>query len=201
MRATMNDDRLARWAPWLAMSAAFVLRATTLARKSLWLDELVTLQIADRGVWDIIALRWDPHPPLYYLFMHYWLRLGQSEVLLRLPSAVFGALSVGLLYAFVRQWGSRWTALAAAVLLAIAPMHVWYSQEARMYAMVCLWGMASALAFSRAMRSGNGLTWGAWIVVTALGLYTHYSMLLVVLAEAILWAPLTRSSQSRRSWC
>lgn len=71
-----------------------------------------------------------------------------------------------------------------------------------MYALVCLCGTASALAFSRAMRTGSLLTWAAWIIVTTLGLYTHYSMLLVVLAEVILWAPLARGGlvRRRRSW-
>jgi uncharacterized membrane protein len=196
----MKDDRLARLAPWLIVLAAAMLRVVTLSRKSLWLDELVTLQIAGRSPWEILALRSDPHPPLYYLMMHYWLRLGQSELLLRLPSALFGVISVWLMIAFVRQWeGRRQSALVAALLLAVAPMHVWYAQDARMYALVCMWGLASALTYSWALRTGRLLAWGAWIIVTIAGLYTHYSMLLVVLAEMIAWRPLARLDQVRRA--
>ena len=196
----VRDRRLVRAAPWLLLAAAFVLRLVTLARKSLWIDEMATLQIASGNPWDIIAnLIRDPHPPLYYLLMHYWIRLGQSELVLRLPSALGGALSVLLLYALMRRWGQRWAALTAALLLAIAPMHVWYSQDARMYALVCLWGLASALALTWAIRTNSVLAWGAWVLATMAGLYTHYSMLLVVLAEVVAWAQLQRTGYARRA--
>ena len=194
----VSDRRLKRAALWLLLAVAFVLRLVTLPRKSLWLDELVTLQIASRSAWDIITLRGgDPHPPLYYLLMHYWVRLGQTELILRLPSALSGVLSVLLLYVLMRRWGQRWAALTAALLLAIAPMHVWYSQEARMYALVCLWGLASVLAFTWAIRTDSLMAWCAWILVTAAGLYTHYSMLLVLLAEVATWIALRRTGRVR----
>lgn len=170
-----------------------LLRVLLLARKSLWLDEVVTLQVARMDIQDIIArsaTQWEPHPPFYYLLMHYWIRLGESEFILRLPSAILGIIAIPILYRLLRQWGETWGAMASAWLLAIAPLHIWYSQEARMYALVCTLGLASALCYSSGIRSGKPLDWGLWVILTALGLYTDYSMLLVLAAQAALGAPL-----------
>ena len=51
----VSDRRLKRAALWLLLAVAFVLRLVTLPRKSLWLDEMATLQIASGNPWDIIA--------------------------------------------------------------------------------------------------------------------------------------------------
>jgi uncharacterized membrane protein len=195
----MNKERIATWLPLLAVVVALALRLIALDRKSLWLDEVTTLHIAGTSVDDIIMARWDPHPPLYYLLMHYWIGLGQSEFILRLPSAPAGAAAIPLLYWLAREWGGRWSATASAWLLAIAPLHIWYSQEARMYALVCTLGLASALSYTLAVRRGSLLAWGAWIVVTVAGLYTDYTMLLIVGAQVVLFGPLWRVSGSRRA--
>ncbi len=181
------------------------LRVLTLARKSLWLDEVVTLQVAAMDVKEIVircATQWEPHPPLYYLLMHYWIRLGRGEFVLRLPSAVMGIIAVLITYGLVRQWGKRWSALCSAWLLAIAPLHIWYSQEARMYALVCTLGLASTLFYSLGIRLGNPLYWGAWLMTSLLGLYTDYSMLLVLIVQIAFLGPLWKicECQKAQAW-
>ena len=113
------------------------LRLSALGQESLWLDEYYTLRAAARPtvreVLDQLA-QTDPHPPLYFLFMHGWLKLaGTSAVALRLPSALAGAAGVVAIYilALALLAGRRRLALLAAFLLAISPFHFWYSQEAR----------------------------------------------------------------------
>lgn len=195
----MNKARVATWLPVLAVGAGLALRLVALGRKSLWLDEAVTLRVAAGRVSDILSVRWELHLPLYYLVMHYWIGLGLSEFVLRLPSALIGAAAVPLLYRLVWEWGGGWSATAAAWLLATAPLHVWYSQEARMYAPVCTLGLASALFYVVAVRRQSPLAWGAWGLATVAGLYTHYAMWLVVLAQVILWGPLWQASHARRA--
>lgn len=177
----------------LAFVVGWALRMLTLARKSLWLDEVVTLQVATMNVKDIItrsATQWEPHPPFYYLLMHDWVQLGSSEFILRFPSAILGILAVPMVYGLFRQWSGRWSAMASAWLLAIAPLHIWYSQEARMYALVCTLGLASLLSYSLGIRLGNTPYWVAWLITTVLGLYTDYSMLLLLVVQFALFGPL-----------
>jgi len=192
----MKDKSLAMWGLFmLVISVGLVLRIATLDRKSLWLDEVVTLQIAEMNVKDIImrnAIQWEPHPPLYYVLMHYWVRLGYGEAVLRLPSAIAGAIAIPMLYQLVYEWGGRWNALASAWLLAIAPLHIWYSQEARMYALVCTLGLLSTTFYSMGIRRGKPHYWMAWIIGTLLGLYTDYSMMLILIIQIALLGPLWR---------
>ena len=194
----MNRARVATWLLVLAVVVALTLRLVALGRKSLWLDEAVTLRIAAGDVSDIVSARGDPHPPLYYLLMHYWTGLGQSEFVARLPSALAGAAAIPLLYWLVREWKSQWSAIASAWFLAVAPLHVWYSQEARMYALVCTLGLASTLAYAVAVRRGSLLAWVVWSLVTVTGLYTQYSMLLIVFAQVALFGLLRRRSSARQ---
>ncbi len=189
----------ARWLPVLAVGVAMALRLIALGRKSMWLDEVVTLRIAESAVRDIISAGRDPHPPLYYILMHYWTALGRSELVARLPSALAGAAAIPLLYRLVGAWVDRWSATASAWLLAIAPLHIWYSQETRMYAPVCTLGLASALSYTLVIRRGGLAAVIAWIVATVTGLYTHYSMLVLVFVQIILFAPLWQASGSGRA--
>ena len=194
----MNRRRIALWLPLIATIFALFVRLLMLGRKSLWFDETETLRIAATSVEDIVSGRWDQHPPIYHLLMRCWIRLGRSEFVLRLPSALAGVAAIPLLDRLARQWGGRWVAMASAWLLAIAPLHVWYSQEARMYALVCTLGLASTLFYAVAIRRDSPLAWAAWVVATVAGLYTQYSMLLIVFAQMVLFGPLWHASGSRR---
>lgn len=193
-----RQARLWALALGLAMLAALAVRLTALGRKSLWLDEAASLMRASQPVAAIFGSTGDPHPPLYYALLHFWLLLGRSEFVLRLPSALAGALAVPLFYILVRQWSSKTTALIAAWLLALAPMHLWYSQEVRMYALLCTLGLASALCYTLALRHDRPLAWLGWLVATVLGLYVHYGMLGLVWLQLVLFVPLWR--RESRSW-
>ena len=79
----------------------------------------------------------------------------------------------------------RRTAVVAALLLAIAPLHVWYSREGRMYSLVALCSIVASWLFVRALRSGGWGAWAGYAVVSAVGLFTHYLYGAVVLAQAV----------------
>lgn len=152
-----------------------VLRLAFLDHKGLWLDEAVTLSKAMAHPSTIVIAHDEAHPPLYYLFMHFWVMLGQSEVILRLPSVIFGTLALPFLYGLSREWIGKEGALLATALLAVSPLHIWYSQEARMYSLVPLLALVAAFCTTQAIR-GQGL--GYWIgaILAALAaIYTDYS--------------------------
>lgn len=124
---------------WLLLPvlAALALRLYRLDTQSLWYDEAVTADLAQRTAADLI--HWtagDIQPPLYYLIMAGWAWLaGLSEWSLRAPSAWFGVLAAPLLAAVTIQLtGRRAAGLLAAWLAALHPLLVYYGQEARMRA-------------------------------------------------------------------
>jgi len=170
--------RLLSWErPGLAvlLFTGLVLRLAFLDHKSLWLDEAVTLSKALAPLSVIIPAHDEAHPPLYYLFMHFWVRLGQSEALLRLPSVIFGTLALPFLYGLSREWIGRGGALLATALLALAPLHIWYSQEARMYSLVPLLALIVAFNAVRALRGQGRGYWVAAVLAALAAIYTDYS--------------------------
>src|SRR3954454_22059426 len=119
-------------------------------------DEAATVYIAARPVPDMLAyLRGAPfeHPPLYYLIAHAWLALGRAEIVLRALSALLGALAVPLLGLLGAALFNRRVGLVAAALLAIAPAHVFYSRDARMYPLLTLLLLIAAYALVRAIQA------------------------------------------------
>jgi 4-amino-4-deoxy-L-arabinose transferase-like glycosyltransferase len=167
----------------LILLLAGALRFWGIGAESLWLDEATSLVVADNPPATIVALTAeDIHPPLYYLLLHLWLIFGRSEAALRSLSAVVGVLSVAALYGMGRELLGERPAALGALLLASAPLHIWYSQEARMYALVTLWAVLASWLMVRALRKG-GWWWAGYVLCTAAGMYTHYYMGFVALAQ------------------
>ncbi|MCZ7568504.1 MAG: glycosyltransferase family 39 protein [Ardenticatenaceae bacterium] len=181
---------------------AAALRLWGLGRESIWLDEATSLFLARMDLPALVA--WtahDIHPPLYYILLHFWLVFGTSEAALRALSAVAGVLAVPLTWILgERLWGRR-EGLIAALLVAVAPLHIWYSQETRMYALVALLGLAASFCFWRAIVAGGGPLWLlGYGVSLAVGLYTHYYSLFVLGGHGafVLWLLITRPDRRNR---
>lgn len=160
------------------------LRFAGIGSESLWLDEATSLILAQNPPAQIVALTAeDIHPPLYYLLLRAWLVFGTGEAAMRSLSAVIGVLTVLALYALGRELSGRLTGLLAALLLAVSPLHVFYSQETRMYALVTLWAVLSSWLMVRALRGGRWPAWAGYAGAVTLGMYTHYYMGFIVLAQ------------------
>ena len=126
------------------------------------------------------------HPPFYYLSLWAWTQAaGQGEFALRFWSVLPGVLSVPLIYLWLRRLSSRGVGLFAAFLLAVSPFHVYYSQDARMYALVGALTLSSLICFERILKDGRQTWWIGWGLITLVGLATHYFMGLVNAAETV----------------
>ena len=100
-----------------------------------------------------IIARGDGHPPLYFWFMHGWLKLGSSEFWMRFPSTIFFTMTVPVVYVMGRTISTPRAGVYAAFLFATAPFLIHYAQEARSYAMLAFFGsvalMSTALILAR----------------------------------------------------
>lgn len=193
----------------LILLLAAGLRFHRIDAQSLWYDEGNSARIAERSIQLILeGAAGDIHPPLYYLVLSLWRGVfGASETALRGLSAVAGIGLVGLAWWLGRRLFGIRAGLAAAALLAVSPFAVYYSQEARMYALLAVWAaLASAWIVSLALPgpstpstgSGTGSGQVRWpgaalyALATAAGLYTHYAYPFVMIAQAfalaIAWA-------------
>ena len=111
---------------------------------------------------------------LYYLGEKVWCTVfGCSEVALRFPSAVFGTLTVWAIFLLARQIFSQSAALWSALLLAINPFAIYYSQEARPYALFLLAAVFSLCFLYEYLRSpGRGAAWG-YVISASVALWVH----------------------------
>jgi len=169
---------------------ALILRLINL-NQSLWLDEAVQAVTAQKSFGFIFQeLSGDFHPPLYHFLMHFWVRaFGSSEVVLRMPSVLFGVGTIYLVWKIGRLSNLRRLSYLGALFLATAPFHIYYSQEARMYSLATFLTAGSVYFFLRILednrrwlkdRAGIG-----YFIFTLLALYTDYYVFLVLLAQNI----------------
>lgn len=159
--------------------AGVLLRLVFLGADSFWLDEAYSVSnVLPHRVAEIWHTSVDPnHPSLYFVILRLALRLGGiSETIARLPSAAASLGSLALVYVLARRLGMSTRAGAAAVvLMAFAPVDVWYAQEARMYAMVTTAALAFAVALTidswlGALLAGAALTVGLYVDFTTIAL-------------------------------
>ncbi|KXK11102.1 MAG: Oligosaccharyl transferase STT3 subunit [Microgenomates bacterium OLB23] len=155
----------------LILALALLLRLVSLTQ-SFWLDEAAQAVLSRTNVFHVNYAA-DFQPPLYYVFSHVWMQLGNLisigslEWFLRLPSVFFGLITIYLTFLLGKKMFSLHVGLFAAFLLAIAPFHIYYSHEFRMYSLLTL----------LCLLCWNALYDKRWILLSlfvALSTYTHY---------------------------
>lgn len=160
--------------------------------QSLWLDEAINVVAASKLSLTEFLISYpigDFHPPGYWLVIWLWGRLFDfSEFVIRLPSVIFGVATVYLVFRLGKKLFNQRVGLWAALLMAVAPLHVYYSQEARMYALAAL---AATLSWYLLVRlSGSWQTKIAYLVSLMLVWYSDYLAYLIIPAQIIylVWA-------------
>jgi mannosyltransferase len=183
-----------RWVLVLTVVAG-VLRAFTLGSNSLWVDEYATLKIVSLPLPDILRAAAEVNfcPPLYFWAVHGVVSaIGVSEASLRLVSLLAGTLTIPIVWLLTRELtGSRSASVLAAALLALNPLHIWYSQEARAYAFLVCLGAGALLFLLLAIRRNTLVHWVGFIACMAGVLVTH-TIGPVFLAVAWSWVFLAR---------
>jgi len=167
------------WLPLLLTLLALAVRLHNLTYHSLWFDEAMSVHWARSTVpriWQVsMNLVEDRLPPLYYLALHYWrLLVGDGEFAVRLPSALLGAALIPVVYRLTLDLFGQRVAVLAGTVAALNPFLVWYSQEARMYALAALLGTLGTWFFWQAVVGRERRWyWPAYGLCALAGLYTH----------------------------
>ena len=179
-----------------AMLLATVLMVPRLGEPSLWLDEAISVSVARLNWPQLWRGIYEDHlnMSLYYVVLHLWSSLGQSEFMVRSLSAMFALATLPVTYACgARLFGPRVGGLAVLV-LAVNPFYLAYAQEARSYSLVLLCGTVSSYVFIRALERPGRTRWGWYILSSVLAVYAHFFAVLVVIAHAASLTCLRRSA-------
>ena len=205
VRAALRARSRAFWIVAGLTVLAAALRFATLGMQAYHHDEIVTASRVLRDgfghAMEAVGFS-ESAPPLYYVLAWLWTQLtGTGEVGLRSLSALAGVATVPVAYLLGAELRGRWAGIVAAALVAVNPMLLWYSQEARSYALLALLTAIAALYFVRALnRPGDvpqveypygPLSRGTsrrrdltlWGVFSALALATHYFAIFPIALE------------------
>ena len=177
----------------LLLLFAFALRVVALDRLGLAYDEAASALMARATPQAIISFHWNAafeHPPLWVLLLHAWSQgAGQSEFALRLLPAIAGTLTVVMLWRLALTiWPTEQRlAMLSALMTALAPVLVYYSQEARMYTLVVFLMLVSTYLILRVrLQPAWRLVFAFWLVSwLMLGLH-YYAALALAIQAAVL---------------
>jgi 4-amino-4-deoxy-L-arabinose transferase-like glycosyltransferase len=167
---------------------AAVIRFWRIGHQGFWFDEGNTVLLVHfpPGAMLRQLARTESTPPLYYCVAWVWSGVfGHTEVPLRSLSALFGVATVPVAYAAGAKLISRRAGMTAAALTAFNPLLIWYSQEARAYAMLVFLSGLSVLAIAYVRQQPTPRRLAAWAAVSVLALVTHYYAVLLILPQAL----------------
>ncbi|MGN6257952.1 MAG: glycosyltransferase family 39 protein [Solirubrobacterales bacterium] len=189
---TSTEARLRGYALPLALAGviagAAALRFASLGIQSYHHDEVITAMRVIPGSFAHMLHEVrvsESNPPLYYALAWGWAKLfGRGEFELRSLSALFGVAVVPVAYLIGRELASRRAGLILAVIVAVNPMLIWYSQEARSYALLVFFCALSFYFFLRALDAVRGRDLALWALSSSLALCSHYFAIFPVAIEA-----------------
>ncbi len=165
---------------------AFLLRLINL-NQSFWLDEATSGLVVRNLSYSEIIAKFSPndfHPPLYYLILKFWSGIfGSSEIALRSFSLILGVVSVYLIYQLGSLLG-REVGLVSALFLAVNGLHIYYSQEARMYILSLFLVLFLFYLYIKTIESGKNIYWLMFSLFLVLNFLTDYLPNMVIL---VLW--------------
>jgi mannosyltransferase len=172
-----------------------ILRFYGLGTQSLWNDELSSWRMSDYYTLSSMIREIGPHvgyPPghfvLLYLLQKY---VGDSELILRFPSAVSGVLCILVIFLLGNLVYSRREGILSAALMAILWFPIYYSQEARCYSMLLLFTMIATyfwISIVRGLNEGSkpsSYQIGAYVISSLISLYLHNIALLFVTLQGV----------------
>jgi mannosyltransferase len=184
----------------LITAVAAALRFHSLAAKSFWFDEGVSVAIARLDWYNFARILWrrEANMSLYYLFLRFWLHFGGSEFFVRSLSVLFAVASIPVIYVLGRRLFGSPVGLIAAALLAVNAYHVQYSQEGRSYSLMVFFCLLSSLHFLKCLSDPSRRNRIAYVISSVLAVYAQFFSLLLVIAQWLSLKMLDREQVPRQ---
>lgn len=159
-----------------------ILRGYNLGFRSLWLDEAATEALSKVSlvqIWQNMTAG-EFNPPLFYVLEHYMMVFGNSEIILRILPAIFGALAIPVFYYVGKEFKDENTGFILATMCAFSPFLIWYSQEARAYSLLLLLIALATYIFIRCLKENYKEDWILFAAVGAVSVWVHFYALIAM---------------------
>lgn len=154
-----------------------------------------------KGLKDIAIsiLTTDTQPPLFFIIMHFWMRyFGATLFSLRFLSVLFSIGSIICAFLFASKLFSKRAGIFSALFIAVSPFVIFYAREMRHYSLILTIALLSSYLLVRFKKDSRVIFPIGFILSSALGLYTHYFYIFILLAHAIYFLFLAIVLQKRR---
>ena len=176
---------------WIITLAGLVLRLLAVrSQGTYWFDEAFSVHFSSMPLGDAVSyLIRDVHPTLYYLLLHFWIAaFGDGEAIVRTLSAVTGTLAIVATAALAKRAFGKTAGGVAAFLVALSPLLIFQSAEARMYPLLILLVALQANEYLKLMNDPKRSVW-RWAMLSGLALFTHLTAATPFLVMALhrLW--------------
>lgn len=169
------------------LAVGIALRFIALGRQSFWHDEIDSVMTASGGPGDgLLEIILNIHGPLYLVLLKGWMALvGDGEGAIRILSALLGSVGLVLFYRAGLRLVGRAAALAGLALLAVSPYFLWYSQEARNYALLFDVGLLAVPAFLADIERRTRGTFAATLITTVAACLANLSGFFLLAFHAV----------------
>ncbi len=158
--------------------------------RGLWLDEAISVSEARMPYAAMIhrLAATDVHPPLYFSILWVSGRLiGFGDFAVRVPSIIFGVLLIPLVYLLGKEAYDRKTGAVASIIVSVAPYVLWYSQEARMYELLMVFGVVCIWAQLRIFHRGGLYPWVLYTLASIAMVCTQYFGIWQLLTQQLIF--------------
>lgn len=177
---------------WSLMLLGIILRFFYLGHQSLWVDEAIVFsQINTENIVEVYhnVMRTEGHiGPVYHMATYLFARpLGYSEWSMRLFAALMGVLGMFMTWLLARRWFGPAVAAIALLLIAVAPVHIWYSQEARMYSLWIVLSVASIYFFDICLEDEKPVFrhWAIFAFIASAAVWTFLNSIFLFAAMGL----------------
>lgn len=163
-----------------------VLRLFALNTHDFWFDEAITYHFAKLPINELLrAVATDNNPPLYYLVIHFVLKISQNETVLRFPSLLFNLLTIYLLYKLFKKKLNEKIALYTAGFYSVSPLSVYIATEARLHSLAALLLVILTSSYLSLIKNPNSKNLIIFTITSIISLFTQYYMALIFIPMTI----------------
>ena len=180
-------------------AVATILRLYKLGYHSFWFDEAREVLRIQTPWPDILLISDGADPPIFRLLHHPISLFTTDEFWLRLPALLFSVTAVYLTYVWLNQLGRPKLGVAAAALMALAPVEILYAQEVSQYSMTVALTLLLLITFEQAAQNGRFWDWLLLTLVCVISIYSYYGLawLLPILDLDLAWRSWKQRSRRR----
>ncbi len=187
----------------IVLIIGLILRLISL-NQSLWLDEAVQVWSSTSFSLSDLLFKYMPgdfNPPTYHFITRAWLSLfaSYSEEIIRIPSVLLGVGSIYFFYRVIALQKEKKVWFVTLLLLSTSPLHIYYSQEARMYILASFTFLLAwwrFLEFIRKRNTSNALLLGLGFILMG---FSHF-LTLFTLPVFFLWGGLQEFKKKKKDW-